>query len=163
MVGKSTSGNWLMPIRVPATTPKTIVRGHQHPGQDRLADADFGDVHGGSFLASGPLSARRAASSLAPASRPPVFRPAGSAAGRHPPGGTTRTGKPFCRGLGAADDQALAGRQAGKDFDLAVGGPHADGQDALDGQVVLDDEGDEAALARPDGRLGDDRGARAGC
>jgi hypothetical protein len=25
MVGKSTSGNWLMPIRPPATMPKTIV------------------------------------------------------------------------------------------------------------------------------------------
>ena len=52
----------------------------------------------------------------------------------------------------------LAAAETGEDLDASVGRAHAQGQDALDGLVVLDDIGQEAALARPDGSDRDDRG-----
>ena len=62
------------------------------------------------------------------------------------------------QGFGAADDQGLSALEPGQDLDPPVGRPHAQRQDALDGLVVFDDKGDEAALARPDGGDRDDRG-----
>ena len=46
IVGKSTSGNWLMPMRVAGDEAEDDGGRHEHPGQDRLFDADFCQVHG---------------------------------------------------------------------------------------------------------------------
>ena len=120
--------------------------GHEHPGQDGLSDAGFCQVHraypffaGGACLSAGfSAEAWRRARSDHP--------------NRHP----------VLKGLGAPDDQDLADLEAGKDLDLSIGRPHAQGQNALDGLVPFDDEGDEAAFARPDGRNRDDGGFAGG-
>ena len=73
MVGKSTSGNWLMPIREAGDEPEDDGRGHHHPGQDGLLDADFGEVH---VSASPPAWSWPARRRPRRPLRPPAWRPA---------------------------------------------------------------------------------------
>ncbi len=131
IVGKSTSGNWLMPIRAPGDEAEDDGGGHEHPGQDGFSDAGFGEVHG-----TGPYFFSAAAGAAAAAADP--HRDA------------------VREGLGAADDEGLAALEAGEDLDPAVGRPHPQGQDALDGLIAFDDVGEKAALARADRGDGDD-------
>ena len=143
MVGKSTSGNWLMPMREAATTPKTIVA-----AISIQAKTGFRMQTSVMFMRRAPWPRATVgcrAGRLLPAPAAPL---------------TMRRARRPQR-LGAADDEHLAGLAAPPHLDPAVGGAHAQGQHALAGLAVLDDEGEEAPLARPDRRLRDDRRARA--
>ena len=141
IVGKSTSGNWLMPIRLPATTPKTMVAAMSI--QARTGFLTQASVR---FMGRSLFLGRRGVGRFAD----------GRGGGRRadPHRDAVR------EGLGAADDEHLAAAETGEDLDAPVGRPHAQGQDALDGLVVFDDVGQKAALARPDGADRDDRGLR---
>ncbi len=125
MLGKSTSGRWLMPMRRGGHGAEHDRGGHDHPGQDRPPDADVGEAHGASFLGSGVR--------LGPGRTLALHLDRGAVA----------------QGLGAADHHDLPGLDAGSHLDRAVGGAHAQGQDALAGDVVLDHEGHEPAFGRP--------------
>src|SRR5687767_4481035 len=145
MVGKSTSGSWLMPMRLAATRPKTTVPAisiQARTGLRMQASVSFIWVHpwsfsGLSFLRSG--GGRRGGRSR-------VLDPHGGAVAQR---------------LGAAHHQTLAGLEAGAHLDQPVGGAQPELEDALARQAFLDHEGEEAALGGAHRGLRDDRGVAA--
>ena len=120
-------------------------RGHEHPGEDRLLDAGFGELHDDSFRSWPPPGAARG-------------RPAAAWSSR-------RRADPHRRAvaqrLGAADHEQLPGAEAGAHLDPPVGGAHPEGQDALLRDVGFHHVGEKPVLAGPHRRLRHDgRGGR---
>ena len=140
MLGKSTSGNWLMPMREPATRPKTMVAAIIIQASTGFL-TQISVIFMFRLLGGAPRSLDGLASRL--------FWPR---QGRRPGAPARRRSGPRRRAPPAVRRPA-----ARKAPPLAVGGAHARCQDALHGLAVLHHEGQETLLAGADGRLRHDR------
>ena len=136
MVGKSTSGNWLMPMRCGRHQSEDDGRRHEHPGEDRLLDAGLGDAHRPAPPWFPPSVRRRRLA------REPGLRALGRAHRRT-----------VLQRLRAAHHQLLTRLQALAHLHQAVRRAQPQLQHALARLAVLDHVGQEAALAGAHRRL----------